>query len=533
MASVAPEMTVPWPHDTPCPCDALCHHRPLLRLRGPQEGDVPGGAEDRHSGFWWVTRRCHAVPLHVPGVCTAALSHVPSWGCGTGQDPASVTHPQHHLGSFRHQPDAGGCSPAVSIPSGTRCCPMSLPAMGFVASGPRAMPNCSCFHLKLRCDPLERACGAGGRRERAEAFLGGHPWGCQPRAIPTVSSAQGGSSGPYMAGQGSFPLSMSSPSQPPTLSICQRRGKRSPGTSRARWQLQPPWPWLWHPPPWPRSWIGKPRWVLALGTSPVRWWLCPAPPNSLRRCVPPAPPSWRVWREMVVSSLGTTWRHAPCWPLPSGISVQHGTGPCECPSGGMGTPHGGDTRAHLLLCPSPRDSGGTKAKRDVPDVLEVLMFTKVRGSRVYWGVPAVTRGSLRDPGVLSSSPNATPTPIPPLWLFLGSDTLPPQTPIQESLIEFVDGGTSKLATEAFQGTWGTQVPHPPAPWPPPAPSSEEGGTGPGRADGVAWGGCSSSSPSAPRVMAWEPRMLPPPRGVCPQGGDRVSCVTAWLCHPQP
>lgn len=39
----------------------------------------------------------------------------------------------------------------------------------------------------------------------------------------------------------------------------------------------------------------------------------------------------------------------------------------------------------------------------------------------------------------------------------------PQIPIQESLIEFVDGGTSKLATEAFQGMWGTQVPHPPAP----------------------------------------------------------------------
>ncbi|OPJ87398.1 unconventional myosin-XV [Patagioenas fasciata monilis] len=56
------------------------------------------------------------------------------------------------------------------------------------------------------------------------------------------------------------------------------------------------------------------------------------------------------------------------------------------------------------------DSGGTKAKRDVPDVLEMLMFTK--------------------------------------------------TPIQESLIEFVDGGTSKLATEAFQAVMKFMGDHP-------------------------------------------------------------------------
>ncbi|KAK2533653.1 hypothetical protein Q9233_004867 [Columba guinea] len=59
---------------------------------------------------------------------------------------------------------------------------------------------------------------------------------------------------------------------------------------------------------------------------------------------------------------------------------------------------------------STMDSGGTKAKRDVPDVLEVLMFTK--------------------------------------------------TPIQESLIEFVDGGTSKLATEAFQAVMKFMGDHP-------------------------------------------------------------------------
>ncbi|XP_074741909.1 unconventional myosin-XV [Strix uralensis] len=53
---------------------------------------------------------------------------------------------------------------------------------------------------------------------------------------------------------------------------------------------------------------------------------------------------------------------------------------------------------------------GTKAKRDVPDVLEVLMFSK--------------------------------------------------TPIQESLIEFVDGGISKLAAEAFQAVMKFMGDHP-------------------------------------------------------------------------
>ncbi|XP_068280209.1 unconventional myosin-XV [Nyctibius grandis] len=56
------------------------------------------------------------------------------------------------------------------------------------------------------------------------------------------------------------------------------------------------------------------------------------------------------------------------------------------------------------------DSHGTKAKRDVPDVLEMLMFTK--------------------------------------------------TPILESLIEFVDGGISKLATEAFQAVMKFMGDHP-------------------------------------------------------------------------
>ncbi|KAM9261524.1 unconventional myosin-XV [Cariama cristata] len=56
------------------------------------------------------------------------------------------------------------------------------------------------------------------------------------------------------------------------------------------------------------------------------------------------------------------------------------------------------------------DSCGMKAKRDVPDVLEMLTFTK--------------------------------------------------TPIQESLIEFMDGGTSKLAAEAFQAVMKFMGDHP-------------------------------------------------------------------------
>lgn len=77
--------------------------------------------------------------------------------------------------------------------------------------------------------------------------------------------------------------------------------------------------------------------------------------------------------------------------------------------------------------------------------------------------------------MLQTSPNATPAPIPSLWLLLGADPLPLQTPIQESLIEFVDGGISKLAAEAFQGRrWG-KTPRPPAPLLSPAPSLEEGG----------------------------------------------------------
>uniref|UniRef100_A0A8C8AR78 Myosin XVA n=1 Tax=Otus sunia TaxID=257818 RepID=A0A8C8AR78_9STRI len=102
------------------------------------------------------------------------------------------------------------------------------------------------------------------------------------------------------------------------------------------------------------------------------------------------------------------------------------------------------------------DSCGTKAKRDVPDVLEMLMFSKV----APYHRPAVTHGSPRGPGVFRSSPNATPTSIPSLWLLPGADPLPLQTPIQESLIEFVDSGISKLAAEAFQAVMKFMGDHP-------------------------------------------------------------------------
>lgn len=123
--------------------------------------------------------------LCCPPVCPwcayAALSCVPSWGWSTGQDPASVTPQQDGLGSFRHRPDAGGCSPAIPTLGGTGCCPASLQMMGFVALG-------LCLYLEQcqttaissqnpKPDPLERARGTGGRRERAEAF-----WGVTPRA---------------------------------------------------------------------------------------------------------------------------------------------------------------------------------------------------------------------------------------------------------------------------------------------------------------------------------------------------------------
>ncbi|NWH20603.1 MYO15 protein, partial [Grus americana] len=58
-----------------------------------------------------------------------------------------------------------------------------------------------------------------------------------------------------------------------------------------------------------------------------------------------------------------------------------------------------------------------------------------------------------------------PPPALPLWrvqreMVARADALPLQTPIQESLIEFVDGGVSKLATEAFQAVMKFMGDHP-------------------------------------------------------------------------
>ncbi|NXW84202.1 MYO15 protein, partial [Alopecoenas beccarii] len=68
------------------------------------------------------------------------------------------------------------------------------------------------------------------------------------------------------------------------------------------------------------------------------------------------------------------------------------------------------------------------------------------------------------PGDVASAVAALPkchlNPYPTPLAVPGADPLPPQTPIQESLIEFVDGGTSKLATEAFQAVMKFMGDHP-------------------------------------------------------------------------
>lgn len=131
--------------------------------------------------------------------------------------------------------------------------------------------------------------------------------------------------------------------------------------------------------------------------------------------------------------------------------------------------------------------------------------------------------------MLGSSPNATPTPIPSLWLLPGANPLPLQTPIQESLIEFMDGGISRLATEAFQGRRGGTSTPTPCPMSIPTPilgewwGKDQGGQ-------LGWPGAGGLAPLVPLPRV--PGMLPTPRGVCPRRRDGVSCVTTWLCHPQ-
>lgn len=95
-------------------------------------------------------------------------------------------------------------------------------------------------------------------------------------------------------------------------------------------------------------------------------------------------------------------------------------------SAGMGTPRGGNTPCpDAPLAPlSPRDSCGMKGKKEGPDGMEMLRFTKVRGggraqgATLCPGCHTVTRGSSRGPHVPRSSPSATPMPIPPLRLLL-------------------------------------------------------------------------------------------------------------------
>uniref|UniRef100_A0A8C0ZJL6 MyTH4 domain-containing protein n=1 Tax=Cyanistes caeruleus TaxID=156563 RepID=A0A8C0ZJL6_CYACU len=178
-----------------------------------------------------------------------------------------------------------------------------------------------------------------------------------------------------MAGQGSSLPSTSSPWRRPTSSICLRRGKRSPGTSRARWRLRRPWLWPWPPLLLPRSWTGKPRWVLAWGCP-----LEPAVPGA--HC--PAPQ---------VSPAGATFAEG------DGVEqLRDVTG--ACPMLAFAQRHFRAARRGTT------DSRGMK----MPSVLEMLTFTKI--------------------------------------------------PIQESLIEFVDGGLNKLAAEAFQAVMKFMGDHP-------------------------------------------------------------------------
>lgn len=114
----------------------------------------------------------------------------------------------------------------------------------------------------------------------------------------------------------------------------------------------------------------------------------------------------------------------------------------------------------------------------VPSVLEMLTFTKVWGSGVL-GCCCHLQVPLRS----QQGPRADPLPL-------------LQIPIQESLIEFVDGGLNKLAAEAFQGRQGHECPVP-------CPSVLGGGWG---WAGMGRGGVLgefSSGPTAPRAHPGE------------------------------
>uniref|UniRef100_A0A8C3JDP3 Myosin XVA n=1 Tax=Calidris pygmaea TaxID=425635 RepID=A0A8C3JDP3_9CHAR len=107
----------------------------------------------------------------------------------------------------------------------------------------------------------------------------------------------------------------------------------------------------------------------------------------------------------------------------------------------------------------PRDKEGKVASSAA---VAVAVASTAVAQEVPWGAPALPSpaGPSQSPGVLGSTPNATPTPIPSPRLLLGVDPLLLQIPIQESLIEFVDGGISKLATEAFQAVMKFMGDHP-------------------------------------------------------------------------
>ncbi|KAM9598867.1 LOW QUALITY PROTEIN: unconventional myosin-XV [Morphnus guianensis] len=324
---------------------------------------------------------CHAVPCACPCCTYAALSCVSSWDWGTGQDPASVTPQQDGLGSFRHRPDAGGCSPAIPTLGGTGCCPVSLHMMGFVALG-------LCLYLE-QCQttaissqnpkpdpPLERAQGTGGRRERAEAFWGGSPPGLPARGHPHHLPGTGWKFGAIHGRSGLFPAEYVQPVAAPDFVHLPAEKKEE------------------H-----RDKQGK---VAASAAVAV--------------AVASTAVAQELDRKTEASAASTAFAEGP-----------EGDGSEQLTAGAGTCPILVFARRYFRAARhGTTDSCGTKAKREVPDVLEMLMFTKVRGSEVPRGAPAL------------SSP----------------------TPIQESLIEFVDGGISKLAAEAFQAVMKFMGDHP-------------------------------------------------------------------------
>jgi len=191
----------------------------------------------------------------------------------------------------------------------------------------------------------------------------------------------------------------------------------------------------------------------------------------------------------------------------------------------MGTRRSGDICAHPFPRPSPRESSGMKAKRDVPGVLEMLTFTKVQGSGLPRGAPALL--SPRGPPevlVCSGAPQ-----MPPQLLAHPSGccrelSLSPSRPPSRSRSSnswMVASANWPLRLSKVGGGHECPVPLPHS-HPQPHPCRRVG-TGPGWEDGVTRG----------RVYFLRSHCPVCPMCCPPRGRDGASCVTMWLCRPQP